>query len=85
MGYYVDKFLPEPYILQDDKTFDRQCIKAGQLIVKAEYLGLIKTSKNWYWQQLENKESITISPRTIFHPCLDVSNIKYVADVPRSL
>ena len=29
MGYYVVKFVLEPYTLQDDKIVDKQAIKAG--------------------------------------------------------
>ena len=31
------------------------------------------------------KQSVIISNRTIFHPCLEVSAIKYVAEVTRSV
>ena len=50
MGYYVVKFLLEPYMLQDKKTVDKQVIKVGKIIVKAEYLSIMKTNTNWYWQ-----------------------------------
>ena len=55
MVYYVVKFLPEPYTLKEDKTVYTQVIKAGELIVKAEYLSNMKTNKKWYWQQLGTK------------------------------
>ena len=52
MGYYGVRFLSEPYTLQEDKSVDNKVIKAGEIIVKAEYLS-IKTQyklvleKNW--------------------------------------
>ena len=52
MGYYDVKVLPEPYTLQDDKTVDKQVIKAGEIIVKAEYICIMKSNTNWYWQQI---------------------------------
>ena len=55
MGYYVVKLLLAPYKLQDDKTVNNQAIKSGELIVKAEYLSIIKFNINWYGQQLGTK------------------------------
>ena len=34
MGYYFVKLLSESYTLKDNKTVDRQFIKAGELIFK---------------------------------------------------
>ena len=48
MGYYVVKLLSEPYNSQDGKTVDKQFTKAGELIVKAEYLSTMKTNTNCY-------------------------------------
>ena len=48
MVYYVAKFLSEPYKLQDNKTVDKQVIKAVELIVKTDYLIIMKSNKNWY-------------------------------------
>ena len=44
----------------------------------------MKTNKNCNWQELGTKHSVIILIRTIFHPCLDVPTIKYVADIPSS-
>ena len=55
MGYYVVKLLSEPVTLQDYKTVHNKFIKAGELIVKVEYLSMIKSNTKWYWQQLGTK------------------------------
>ena len=65
MGYYVVKNLSEPYTLQDNKTVDKQVIKAGKIIVKSEYLSLIKANTNQYWEKLGNKETVAIATHTI--------------------
>ena len=67
------------------KTFNKQVIKAGKLIVKAGYLCIIKSYINWYWQKLGNKYSAIIEPHTIVHTCLFVSTIKFISDIPRIL
>ena len=41
--YYVVGFLSEPCTLQYDRTFYKQVIKLGELIVKAVYINIIKT------------------------------------------
>ena len=78
MGYYVAKFLSKPYKLQDDKKVDNQVMRAGELIVKAEYINIKKSNTNWYCQQLGTNQIVTIATHTSVHPCLDVSTIKYV-------
>ena len=85
MGYYVVKLLSEPCTLQDNKTVDEQVIKAGEHMVKQEYLSITKTDTNCYWQPLENKDSVIIVTHTIVHLCLSVSNIVNVSDIRISL
>ena len=46
MGYYVVTLLSEPYKLQDYKIFNKKVIKAGELIIKSEYLSIIKFNTN---------------------------------------
>ena len=72
MGYYVVKFLSEPYTLKDNKTVEKQVTKAGELILKEEYISTMKSNTNWYWKQLVTKEGIIIETRTIYHLCLYV-------------
>ena len=43
----------------------------------------MKTKTNWYWKQKLNKHTVIISTRAIFHSCIDVLVIKYVADIRR--
>ena len=49
MGYYVINYLSETYKLQEDQTKYGQVSKSDKLVVKYEYLSLMK--KNWYWKQ----------------------------------
>ena len=42
MGYYVGKYWYETYALQEYKTIDGQKSKAGELLVKSEYLSVMK-------------------------------------------
>ena len=50
MGYYVIKYRYEPYTLQEEQTTHGQVSKAGELVVKSEYLSLMKEKRNCYWQ-----------------------------------
>ena len=45
----------------------------------------MKAKINWYYQQNGTKNSVTISIQNIVHPCVEVSTIKNVADIPRSI
>ena len=58
MGYYVIKYLSEPYTLQYKQTTYGQLNKAGELVVKAKNLRIMKTKTNWYWKQYEKKQSV---------------------------
>ena len=71
-------------MLQNNNTMDKQVIKAGEIIVKPEFLIIMKNYTKWYWQQFGTQESIIIENCTIFHPCLDMSSIKDVAEIPIS-
>ena len=64
-------------------TYDNR--EAGELIATSKYLIIMKANINCYWKQLGSKESVIIATCIIFHPCLDVSTIKYVTDIPRTL
>ena len=55
MGYYVVKFSSAPYALQYDKKVDKKAIESGEIIVKTEYLSIMKYNNNWYWQKLGTK------------------------------
>ena len=48
MGYYVVKFLLEPYTLQDNNKFEKKVIKTGENMVKVRYLCINKSNTNWY-------------------------------------
>ena len=85
IDYNVIKLLSEPCTFQYYKTVYMEVIKASELISEAEYPSIMRSNTHWSWQQLDTKDSVIIATCTIFHPFLDVSTIKYVADIPRSL
>ena len=64
MGYYVIKHLSETYTLQEYQTTDGQLSKEGEPVVKTEYLSIIKSKPNWYWQQHRINQSVIRSTRT---------------------
>ena len=70
MVYYVIIYIYEPYTLQEDQTSYGQVSKAGEILVKAEYLSVIKSETNWYCKQHGTKHSVIISTSTINRPCL---------------
>ena len=85
MGYYVVKYVYEPFTLHEDKNTDGKVSKEGEIMVRVEYLNMMKAKTNWYWQKNVNKQSVIISTRNIFHSCLDVSVTKYGSDIPSSI
>ena len=85
IGYYVIKCLSKTYTLQAEQTIDGKLSKAGGLVVKSEYLSIMKRQTNWYWQQHRTNQSVIISTRTIVHQYLEVSVIKNVTDIPRGI
>ena len=84
-GYYVVKFISEPYMLQLHKIVNKQVMNYGYIIVNAVYLIMIKSNTDWYWEEHVNKYSVIISTSNIVHQCLNVATIKEVADIPCSL
>ena len=46
--YYVVKFISEPYMLQGNKTVNKQIINSCEIIVNAVYLIMMKSKTNWY-------------------------------------
>ena len=46
MGYYVRKYLSEPYIIQEYQTTDGKVSKARELLLKYKYLSLMKSKTN---------------------------------------
>ena len=79
MGYYMMKYISEPYTLQEDRTTYGQVSKAVQLVHKSEYLSINKAKTNWCRQRYGTNKSIIISTCTISYPCLEVSVINNVA------
>ena len=50
-GYYVIKFISEPYTLQGNKLVNKEVINACEIIVNGVYLIAMKESTNWYWEE----------------------------------
>ena len=85
--YYAIKYLSEQCTLQEDQTTYGQVSNAGKLLVKSEYLSLMKSKTNWYWKEHGTNQSVIISTRTIVSPCLEVSFIKnsaYITSIIRN-
>ena len=78
-------FKLEAYILQDNTTIDGQILTSGELIVKAQYLCSMQEITNWCWDQYPQQQVITVPTRTIIHQQLDVTAIKYIHDIPKSV
>ena len=85
MGYYVIKYLYEPYTLKEDQTTYGQVSKSGELVVKSQYLSIIKTKTDLYFQQNRMNQSVIISTRTIVHPFIKVSVTKIDSGIHRSI
>ena len=56
----------------------------SELVVKAQYICYMQENTNWYWEQHPLQHAITVSTRTILHPCLVVFGIIYVQYIPKS-
>ena len=72
-------------MLQDERSVDKQFKKSCELIVKEEYIRIIKNNKNWYWKQLGTKESVIIAIHNVVNKCLDVTSIRDILDIPIGL
>ena len=83
LGYQFVKYVSYAFTFQEDITTDVKVSNAGELVVRSEYLISTKEKEKWYCQQNGSKHIVIVSTRTIVHPCLDVSIVKYVADVHR--
>ena len=84
-GFYVIQFLLETYTLYKNTTIDRKFISAGELVVKAQYIFSMQENTNWYWKQQPLQYTIIVPTRTIIHPRLDVTIIRYVKYIPNNL
>ena len=49
MGYYVIKFISEPYTLQEETVCNRKISIVGELVVKAQYMNYMQDNKKIYW------------------------------------
>ena len=82
---YVVKFVSVASTSQENITTYGHVSKIGELSVRAEYLISTKTKTNGYWEQKVNQQSIIFSNSTYFYLYHDVSVVKYVAYVPRTI
>ena len=51
MGYYIVKYVSEAFALNEYIINDRKVSSTVELALQAEYLGILKANKNWYWEQ----------------------------------
>ena len=79
------KLPSEAYTLQYETTCDGKIISAGELVFKAKYLSCMQEKINWYWQQKKQQQVITVTTKTIVHPCLDIVAVKDVHDISISI
>ena len=84
-GYYVVRFLCNPYTLQQDITVDGQVLQQGEQVVDACYLSSMQNNTHWYWEPERQPQLVKVCVRTIVHPMLDVVKPNNVTDLPRSL
>ena len=70
--FYVVMFISEAYRLQNLTAIERQNISAGELVVKAQYLGSMQENTNSYWKKQPLQQSIIVPTRTIIQTRLDV-------------
>ena len=56
IGYYVIKFMPEPYTLQEETMCDGQISTGGELVFKVQYLNCMKYKTKWYWLKKHTTE-----------------------------
>ena len=40
---------------------------------------------NWYWDQHQQQQVITVTTCTILHILLDIISIKYIHDIPKTV
>ena len=45
----------------------------------------MQKNTNWYWKQTLLKQTIIVPTRTILHPHLDVTTIRYVRDITKNV
>jgi hypothetical protein len=53
MGYYVIKWLSEPYMLQEDTDGMSRTIGAGTMVVDTLYFNRVERAPHWYTQSKE--------------------------------
>ena len=52
LGYYVVKYVSVTFRLQDYIKKNEQVPNSDELMVKSEYLSIIKAKTNWYWKKM---------------------------------
>ena len=78
MGYYVIKFISEPYTLQEETVCNRKISIVGELVVKAQYMNYMQDNKKIYWGGKTQQKNIIGPSCTIVHPRLDVTTVAEV-------
>ena len=48
MGYYVIKFMSEPYTLQEEKMCSGKISTSGEIVVKYQYMNCMQENTKWY-------------------------------------
>ena len=55
MGYYVIKFMSEPYTLQEEIMCDGKISTSSELVVKSQYMKCMQDTTKWYWGKNHNR------------------------------
>ena len=63
MGYYVIKFMSEPYILQEETMYNGKISTAGEIVIKYQYINCMQYNTRLYWEQNHNI-SISFPPHS---------------------
>ena len=55
------------------------------MVVKAQYICIMKVDTNWYWNEHPQQHVITVTTRIILHPQFEVNSLSYFHAIPTSL
>ena len=78
-------FISEVYMLQNNIKIEGGIITAVKLVVRAQYICSVQEITDWFWYQHPQQQFITVLAPTILNPRLDVIEITYATDIPKSV
>ena len=81
MGYYVVKWISEPYSLMADKDGMAGIISAGALVADALFFNQVERAPYWYTQ---SEETTVVEVRHVLRSGLHLEEISTINPVPRA-